>query len=494
MAFEVENPTLGDYVRVNAVSILAGTLAKIDCVSLNVAYEDPTGSIIRIRGQAKAKGRTYFYTGSGIAHLNSSSVFKLGFNYVSQGLSSSAGSAINMGGHSTITFEEVGNGGLNIDGQSDVVPYIEITSGGLFASGEVIVIPYIEIASGGITASGQVSIFAGIKYIATGGPVLQSAVFAYIVSNNYKAEGGVKLVSHSIFKTSSWVFVSDGSPLLVGGSAGQVAGNLGTYVQTMKFGMVVLETTATFSGDVELNDGLILTSNIAKCGCDNIALTMQLTHNLALDNNLAKFLVRNNLSIKSQINLNYNASNDSWQSNLHYRGLSAESSSPESWDLTFELQCTDTLGSINIGTTIWRVAIEIYRKNLVTRSTYSSRIIVAVLPDTICGTIGNSLDFNITYNTQLDQATIYPNAVVYYNSIFDNIGLFKNQAWVLSPDLLLNISQINSGRVVQRVEYGICFVYFDCCDNSHNLKYFVYCCYCCLCFKTDKVHKRRADK
>lgn len=59
--------------------------------------------------------------------------------------------------------------------------------------------------------------------------------------------------------------------------------------------------------------------------------------------------------------------------NLHYRGQSAESSTPESWDLVFELQCTDVVGGIGIGSNVWKLATQIIRKNLITRESFDTR-------------------------------------------------------------------------------------------------------------------------
>jgi hypothetical protein len=75
-----------------------------------------------------------------------------------------------------------------------------------------------------------------------------------------------------------------------------------------------------------------------------------------------------------------------------------------------------------------------------------------VIPDVICAASGAILNFSVSYDTQLDNAAVSPRATVYQNSIYDNIGLFRNPAWIAAPDLLLTISQAGSAQPVTRVD------------------------------------------
>jgi len=204
-----------------------------------------------------------------------------------------------------------------------------------------------------------------------------------------------------------------------------------------------------------------LTDNLSQCGCFQIPLVVELAHNLVRDNIFAKFLARNNYSISRVLDLKYNEPNDSWQSNLHYRGLSADANTEERWDLVFELQCTEDMGGIHIGRRIWKLAVGVYRKNLTTFEDFDTRIIIGLMPEIICDTNANELDFEVSYNTQLDLASVRPDATIYQTTLFDNIGLFKNRSWIDNPDLIFMVSQAGIAEPQTPYDYADHVVFED---------------------------------
>jgi hypothetical protein len=239
--------------------------------------------------------------------------------------------------------------------------------------------------------------------------------------------------------------------LYVSGAAVQKASDIGTLFQNVKFGMEILETTASFLSDVDLQDATGIAATISKCGCFTLPMTIDLSHNLARENILGKFLARNNFSIPRTLSLKYNVSNDSWQTNLHYKGLAPDNNAEEMWGLVFDLKCTDVIGGSSIGTSVWRTAIQVNRKNLVTLDDFDTRIIVSILPDIVCGPNSGELNFEIAYDTQLNFSTVTPNSTVYQNTMFDNIGLFKTRSWIDAPDLILSLSQSRVKAPVRRI-------------------------------------------
>lgn len=449
---EFNDPTFGVAIRVNARQILPASIAKINYINFEVFYENPNGSIIRIAGDCSSYGPSYHYTSLGKVIPNSSSICKAGMRYISTGLSPSAQSAVTVSGVATLGFYEIGHGGCRCGGESVVTPYIEFMLGGGLLSGIAKVTPYFETGSGGSRASGGSLRSYNLHHTTSGGPVLGSTSFTPEVKLSFITSGSAILGSDVHIRSSVWEFTAVGAIAEVSGAADQRAGDLGTQMQQVGFGLTVLETTASFSGDVDSHDATILSENLSRCGCTNVPLTVELTHNLAINNDLSKFLIRNNYVASRQSKLRYNTVNDSWQSNLHYRGNSAENNSPESWDLTFELACTDVVGGTDIGMSIWKLAIQVYRKNLVTRQSYDTRIIVGLLPTKICGSVGNQLEFDVSYDTQINSAIVKPNATVYQNTLYDNIGLFKNRAWIESPDLKLRISQSGASNPQVRID------------------------------------------
>jgi hypothetical protein len=160
------------------------------------------------------------------------------------------------------------------------------------------------------------------------------------------------------------------------------------------------------------------------------------------DNILAQFLARNGFSMSDTLDLYYNVPNNSWQSNLHYHGLAADANVEEKWDFVFEVQCTDEMGGIEIGRSIWKLSLSIFRENLSTGEDFDTRVVMAVMPDAICPVESSELEFKVSFDTQSDLASVSPeDAVVYQSTIFDNIGLFKNRSWIAYPELVLSVAQ-----------------------------------------------------
>lgn len=451
-ADDINDPTFGVAIRVAAVSSLQAQLAKVNYISVEVYADDANGSIVRMGGEAPARSPSYHYLPAGKSVVDSLSVIKMGFRYLSNGIRDNGTAAIQMTGHSANIFYETMDGGAVVDGDPKVTPYLEFGSGGAVAAGDAKVTPYFETMGGGVIIEPLDIRSNYIHYTGSGTITLTSNAFTPEKKMYYTTSGGFTLGSAVTIRSNHWGFVSDGNVILMGGGADERAGSQGTLLETMAFGMTVLETTATFLNDVDMQNALIVTDTVAQCGCLGIPMTVDLTHNLTTNNILGQFLARNNYPTPTILKMRYNTPNNSWQCNLHYRGVSADSSVPEAWDLTFELQCTAVMGGIGIGRSIWKLALQISRKNLATREVFDTRVIVGLLPETICGVQGAELDFNVSYDTKINLAVVTPSATVYQNTIYDNIGLFRNPWWINNPVLDLVISQASSTRPVQRVD------------------------------------------
>ena len=450
---ELNESGFGIAIRVRARNSLPATIAKIDYISIEVFYENPEGSVLHIGRDVDVRclGPNYHYASTGKIKLSSIPAFKKGMKFKSKGLGSDALPELQIGGRATLGFYENPVGGVELGSTTHVSPYNEEGTGGAVCTGVADVKPYIEDGTGGAGVGGKAKAQHSYRYTADGGLTLTGDFFSPEVQFKYTATGGLTLGSTTRVRCSSFRFVSDGNAVFILGSADQKASDIGDQFTQMEFSMEVLQTTATFLSDVDKQDAEALTGSVNKCGCLSIPLTVNLTHNIARDNLLAQFLVRNNYTIGKSLQMKYNVPNDSWQANLHYRGLSSDTNNRESWDLIFELQCTDVMGGIGIGRSIWKLAIQIFRKNLTTHEDFETRILVGVLPEGICGLQGNQLDFEVSYDTQLGFALVDPNAVVYQNTIFDNIGLFKNRAWIDDSALLLKLSQ-SSDTPTRRVD------------------------------------------
>ena len=183
------------------------------------------------------------------------------------------------------------------------------------------------------------------------------------------------------------------------------------------------------------------TNTVSTCLCTSMPLSLTFSHNLASANKLEQFFQRNGITLSNYVTMDYNTANTSWQQNLHFQGASSAALNAESWVIVFELQCTNILGGTQIGTDVWRFAIKILQRNLLTNEASRTRLMVAFLPDVLC-TTGKDFRFILTIDTQIKLATIDPSSTIYETTFYDSIGLFKTANWITSPDLLINMTQI----------------------------------------------------
>jgi hypothetical protein len=437
---DLNDPTFGVAIRVQEIGFIPIAIAKINFITASAYYESATGSIIRMGGSCPARAPKYHYAAAGKTTVVSTSHFKAGYRFRTTGLGSDGYEAVQAGGGYSSGYHETTSGGAGLGGDAKVTPYFETMTGGSNGSGDANVTPYFETMIGGPVVGGKATRNNKIHYTMGGGPVLSSLTFVPQVQYVTAMAGGPVLGSTYRLRSNHFKWVSDGNVAFIFGGADTRPGSITTATEDITFDMRVLQTTATFTNDVDKQDAANLTSTLSKCGCVTVPLTVLMSQNLSRDNLLAKFLVRNNLSISSVMTLKYNATNDSWQSNLHYKGKSPESNDPELWDLVFELKCTDSIGGVVIGTNVWKLSCHVVRKNLVSRDTFDTKVIVSVLPDKICSALTSALEFSVNYDTQIGIAAASPKSTIYHSTIYDNIGLFKNQAWIADPDLLFEIS------------------------------------------------------
>ena len=94
--------------------------------------------------------------------------------------------------------------------------------------------------------------------------------------------------------------------------------------------------------------------------------------------------------------------------------------------------------------------MEVVRKNLNNGFTSSTRAVIGVLPDQICA--ANELRFKATLDTQTGGSEITPVGTIYQSVLYDDIGMFKNSAWILSPNLIFTVSQSGLDVVQNRID------------------------------------------
>jgi hypothetical protein len=436
---ELVDANFGVAISVKSLNPSAAALARIEFITVEVSYEDPINSVLRVSSDSglTAKSPSYTTTAEGKIILNGvgDCLFDKIYNIklVSRGVIVYP-SAIRS---TNLTM----NGFAKIAGESKVTPFEETVIGGATLGTEAEVLPWWITMFGKAKTSGKAVVSSKLYYDSEGS--INISGFAFTPENkfNYGASGGIQITGSSNVQSQYWKFASSGNVLFVFGEALCKPGNITLPNEIWNFDMFVTFNNARFLTDIDLQNAEGTIDYRNKCGCFDLSSSLSLIHNFSQDNILAKFLVRNNFSISRNLELRYNSVNDSWQNNLHYKGLSSTGENLETWDIVTEIQCTKDVGGLILGTAIWKLALQFFRKNLLTKQSYESRIVIGIIPDTICVGFTSKLNFEVIFDTNEKTAIISPAATLYQNTLFDNIGLFKNRAWTENPNLNLRVSQ-----------------------------------------------------
>jgi len=182
---------------------------------------------------------------------------------------------------------------------------------------------------------------------------------------------------------------------------------------------------------------------IVSCGCDTIPLVLTLDSNFFDLDIIKGFLARNGLSINNTLNMRFNDLLGSWQTNLHFNGLSNNNFTEESWNILFEWACTSRYGQIDLGISDWKFSMLVIKRNTAPTRDASSRILVLFPPEAVCFTekvVNFTFSISSTGTISTDSG-IAPNIGVFS----DNIGLFNSG---LSLDITI---QQDSGDILEPI-------------------------------------------
>ena len=437
---------VGFALRVNATVPLSATIAYVDFITVEVIYESEQNQRIRMAGSAGIVSSAYSWVASGGIAMGGTCGTKAGMKYKSNG------KFVVIGGEYGLNLSYEGSGGIVIQGSAEARPSFQQIDvlGGVRVGGTADAKPYFEFGSGGVVAGKSAIVQLKYKEFGASGVVVGGISPFPAATFSVVGDGGITMAGVASRRTNSWSHHSDGNVVFILGGADYTASDFGTLMEEPEFIMTVDDMFVEFNNDSEIPDAKNLTSFLIRCGCGDIPLTLNLEHGIARNNNFSQFLKRNSLTISNRLKMQYNARNDSWQTNLHYRGLSTDANTEESWDVVFDVQCTENLGSIFIGRQIWKIAMEVVRRNLVTGVKFDTRVVVGILPDQICA--ANELNFKTTINTQTYLTEIVPDATIYQSVLHDDIGLFKNTAWRINPSLIFTVSQVGLDSVQKRID------------------------------------------
>lgn len=445
---EILNKDFGVHLRIRSVTNINAVIARVDCIKLQIVYQDKTNGKIMVSSNSGGTAKSTGYTSisSGRILLGSQSIISL-----KRKLDFKPFGGILVKGQSLRPINNFSFIEMHCGGESVVKPYFEASRIPISLSGEAFVTPYLEPMQGGISLSGKSDRSGSYGFVASGEIEISGLAFTPEERISYVTDGQISILGEAGIKKQNWAFSPEGS-LFVLGQAEYKGGSIRLTNELFIFDMQVLETSIDFLNDVHLGDAIGNVVTVNKCDCVDLSPVVYVSHNFAKDNIFAKFLVRNNLTISRNLILNYNEINDSWQHNLHYAGLSDDSVTMEYWDVVTELQCTLNTGGIQLGTSIFKLSFQFFRKNLNKQLYSDSRIIISILPDSICNGIISSLNYRIEFDTLLKIAVVSPNSIIYQSSIFDDIGLFKSRAWIEDPNLILSVSQSPAPPTQRRLD------------------------------------------
>lgn len=454
----LNSANLGIALRVTPLAI--GAKAYIDSIVLEIYYEELTYQRLRIGGTGNIQSSAYQYIASGGLSLSNPEqlvvvnrvVKELGVGRIGPRFTS-----LTLGGQYFPNFTYEATGGLTIGGQANTActNWNYTASGGLNLSGEA------------PTQSSNYHWFAN----ASGDPQLSGSAFA-VPQYIFVSEGSLSL---------SGSYSTQGSHLEQDGSGGLTIGGIASVISTnyqwQASGGITLTGSATqkesdlglkveylgmsaFCQDIAFVFGIDSTTSftepavsISECSCSALPGTMPFNQNLAQNNKFSQFLTRNNSTFPNILSLKYNQLNNSWQVNAVYNGYSANTPNKESWSFVADLQCTTSLSGTEIGQSVWKLGLRIIQKDLVSLQEFETRILVGFLP-TGCNS-ASDFKFTIDFNTQTGLANITPNATIYQNKIYDNIGLFKELFWINNPNLTLAISNSGFSAPVPQIALAI---------------------------------------
>ncbi len=446
---DISDENFGILLKVKAYSSLFATIAKVDYFNIEVEYQHPNGSYIKIDSNVGSicKGKTYYWTTSGNVKITGTPQYQIRKKFNIQIIPYGVG----ISGTFPILINESSSGGCSIGGEAKVTPYDETTSGGINLSGYADVIPYEDLMYGGIRLGGKSFDSAKYKFSAQGNLIL-TGDFRIVKIYTFEPSGNIEVFESAFCRCDFYTFKSNGISLNTGGSADMRAGNINLDPVVSRFSIAIYDIKVYFTTDVHLGDAKVDTFTLDRCGCLRLPEILNFTHNFAIDNLLAKFLIKNGFAISRKIDLKYNSTNDSWQNNLHFKGVAPDGNNLETWDIVLELQCTNVVGSIAIGRSILKLSLQFFRRDNLSGHITETRVTISILPEIVCNLSSTQLDYTINFDTYSKIATVSPNSTIYQSTIFDNIGLFKNAAWISSNTLILNVSQLPVKKAAARFD------------------------------------------
>lgn len=281
---------------------------------------------------------------------------------------------------------------------------------------------------------------------------------AYASTNvSYVASGGITMGGSAGDATVSMLSFGGGSPTVSMLSSTISLPDAEVYTgayAAITYSQVDLNTDRNIDQSTDPSVPAIPVPNTTvrtQCDCKSIPLVIFLRHNLSGTGNLQDFLVRNGISLPQDVVLSYNSGTQSWQSNIHLRGIASDGIAIETWNMVFVWQCTSNVGGTDVGSPVWSFGMYFNNSNEGTGEDADTRVLLSFPSDGPCQ--AGSLAFGFDLDTQTQLVSADPNIAVYGVLIYDSIGMFRSLSWQLDPVLNVTLYVEGDFTMTTRLPY-----------------------------------------
>lgn len=324
-----------------------------------------------------------------------------------------------------IVFGAIGAGTISLSGMNS--PAIFSGSGLIVLSGEALVVsPSWSYTGGGlIIVDGEAGLGISKNYTGSGtivigsqtqlsfsydgsGTILLSGAANSSVSLSYEGSGDIIVDGSFSTESSSYSYVGSGL-IVIDSQTTYSSSDLGTLDIIIEGDLTIESVGAIFDITLapEADVSNLRTVTVSSCCPIDIPTVFSLSHNLNNISSLSKFLQRNNFVLPGVIEtpdllkLQYNQRTDSWQGNIGFIGKSHTSTNQNSWNLSFDLTCSDNVSLRGFSENVWKFSLLIVNKDLVTGKKIFARLLTVFSIDTFCGgdMVFNGFEFSFNINT-----------------------------------------------------------------------------------------------
>jgi hypothetical protein len=339
--------------------------------------------------------------------------------------------------------------GTGLD-ESSYQPLNYIGSGSLAVTGIVTCVlqHYFYLTSGVLTLSGVTFFVSSAYTIYASGSLLWGGGEPYAPTGRFGLNGTASVVLNQN--------PNNGGRLSLGGQASVYApiavmiGHLGVTgeadVECSDLGIVVVGSLGVGSS-IEAENILFAyvdapaitasTKRVSLACCDLLLPSVfNFDHEFGNTNVLSHFIKRNRLVFPTSVSLVWNRNSELWTYTGFFSGLSANSDYTENWNINFQFKCITNSAVPAFGGTAWEFNMLVSVTDNVGRRK-ATRLRLLFSAPLICNS-SNPINFKWSF---LVQSRVTVPSTIDGVVFFDEIGLFKSQAYLTDDEIVFIINE-----------------------------------------------------